>query len=88
MADAASIKVGKTPVQIVGGGGAPLGGARVLIQNRSSSGELVIGGPDVADGGWSIDAGQQLDIGAFPAGSELWAVRGGSTDVTAQVLAI
>jgi hypothetical protein len=89
MADAASFKVGKDPVQILGGAGAPLGGHQVFVQNRSSGGEVVVGGEDVTkDSGFSIDPGVQIPLGAWPPGSSLFAVRGGSTDVTVQVLAI
>jgi hypothetical protein len=89
MADAASFKVGKDPVQILGGAGAPLGGHQVFVQNRSTGGEVVLGGEGVTkDGGYSLDPGVQIPLGAWPPGSALFAVRGGSTDVVVEVLAI
>ena len=89
---ASSVTVGSTPVPIAGFGAAVTQGQSIRIKNTSSTSKLIIGGPDVAaDGGFSIDAGETLDVGSVGAGAAtdvVWAVRGGSADVVAQVLAL
>ena len=89
MADAATVTVGKDAMQIIGGGGAILGGHRVILRNRHADDELIIGGDDVSKtNGFSIDADSTFDLGTLPPGSAIWAIRGGSSDIEVQVLAI
>jgi hypothetical protein len=89
---AASVTVSNTATKIVGAG-APIAGAgaqRVLVQNRHATDALVIGGSGVtASTGYAISAGQTLDLGNVDPGTgAIYAIRGGSVDVTAQILAL
>jgi hypothetical protein len=95
----ATVTVSSAAIPIVGVGAAVKGGQRVLIKNTHATDKLIIGGSGVAaNNGYGIDAGQTLDIGAFLPGLNIgaparetdavYAIRGGSADIAAQVLAI
>jgi hypothetical protein len=86
---AAAVTVSSTPVRLVGAGVVAAGGQRVLIKNTASvaADKLIIGGANVAsNNGFGIDAGQTLDIGNLEPNDVVWAVRGATTDIIAQVL--
>jgi hypothetical protein len=60
----------------------------VLIKNTHATDKLIIGGSNVAaNNGFGIDALQTFDIGNLQPNDAVWAVRGGTNDIVAQVLA-
>lgn len=84
---AASITVSSTPIRLVGSGAVVAAGQRVLIKNTHATEKLIIGGSGVTAGnGFSIDGAQTLDLGNLEPNDSVWAVRGASTDVVAQIL--
>jgi hypothetical protein len=86
---AATITVGSTATRLVGRGSVlgGAGGQRVLIRNTHATDALVIGGPGVAaNNGFGIAAGQTFDLGNIEPGDEVFAIRGASADISAQVL--
>jgi hypothetical protein len=88
MVVSASVVVGSTATRLVGGGSIAAGAQRVLIKNTHATDKLIIGGPGVAaNNGYGIDAGQSLDVGDLEPNDAIWAIRGGSNDITAQILA-
>jgi hypothetical protein len=89
---AASVTVSSTPVRLIGPGSGigGAGGQRVLIRNSHATDALVIGGSGVAaNNGYAIAAGQSLDLGNRDPGADaVWAVRGATNDIVAQVLVL
>ena len=84
---AAQVTVGATPVKLIGAGTVAAGGQKVLIKNTHASDKLLVGGSNVAaNNGYGIDAGQTLDLGNLDPGDVVWAIRGGSADINAQIL--
>jgi hypothetical protein len=84
----ANVLVSSTATRLAGSGTVVSNGARVLIRNSHATDALIVGGSDVAAGnGFSIPAGQTLDIGRIGPGDGCWAIRGAGNDITAQVLA-
>jgi hypothetical protein len=86
---AATVTVSSTPIKLAGAGAIVAAGQRVLIKNTASvaADKLIIGGSNVAaNNGFGIDAGQILDIGNLEPGDVVWAIRGATTDIAAQVL--
>jgi hypothetical protein len=91
----ATVTVSSTAAKLAGVVGAPVpGGERVLIKNTHATDKLIVGGPNVtANNGFSIDAGQVLDVGGIGiglagAGTGVWGIRGGTNDIITQVLAL
>jgi hypothetical protein len=92
----ATILVGAAATKLVGSGAAIPGGQRVLLKNRHATDKVLIGGPGVtAASGFSIDAGATLDLGGYQPGLDiggtetaLYGIRGGSADISVEVLAL
>jgi hypothetical protein len=88
MITAATVTVSSTPVRLVGAGSVVAAGQRVLIKNTHATDKLIIGGSSAvaANNGFGIDGAQTLDIGNIEPGDAVWAIRGGSNNIDAQVL--
>jgi hypothetical protein len=84
----ATVTVGSTATRLVGNGAPVPGGQRTLIKNTHATDKLIIGGSSgvAANNGFGIDAGQTLDIGVVEVVETVWAIRGASADIGAQVL--
>jgi hypothetical protein len=89
MIQAVTVLVGSTATRLVGGSGAPVagaGGQKVLVKNTHATDKLIIGGSGVtAANGFGIDAGVTFDLGNLEPNDVVYAVRGGSADISAQV---
>ena len=83
----ATVVVGSTATRLAGTGATLPGGGRVLIRNTHATDLLVLGGSSAvaANNGFGIAAGQSLDIGYVAPGETVWATRGASADISAQV---
>ncbi len=83
----AAVTVSSTATRLVGAGAVVAAGQKVLVKNTHATDKLVLAGSGVtAANGFGVDAGQTLDIGNIDAGDVVWAIRGGSADITAQIL--
>jgi hypothetical protein len=83
----ATVVVGATATKLVGAGVLITGGQKVLIKNTHATDKLIVGGANVAaNNGFGIDAGAVLDLGNLDAGDVVYAIRGASADINAQVL--
>lgn len=87
MITAASITVSSTAVKLVGSGAVVAAGQSVKIKNTHATDKLIIGGSNVAaNNGFGIDGGQIFDLGNLEPGDVVYAIRGGSNNIDAQVL--
>jgi hypothetical protein len=92
----ATAVVSSTATKLVGRGAPVQGGQRVLIKNTHATDKLVIGGSGVTAGnGYSIPANSSLDLGGFQPGlnlggpaDDLYGIRGGSADITVEMLVL
>jgi hypothetical protein len=84
---AATVVVGATATKLIGAGVLITGGQMIKIKNTHATDKLIVGGSNVAaNNGYGIDAGQTLDLGNLDVGDVVYAIRGGSADISAQVL--
>lgn len=62
----------------------------MLVKNTHATDKLIIGGASgvASNNGYGIDAGQTLDLGYVAPGDTVWAIRGASADINAQVLVL
>ena len=86
----ATVVVGSTATRLAGNGAPVPGGSRVLVRNSHASDALIVGGSSAvtAANGYGIPAGQSLDLGYVAPGETVWAIRGASADINAQVLVL
>ena len=86
---AASVVIGAAATRIVGNGAVVPGGNKVLVRNSHASDLLLVGHSSAvaANNGFGVPAGQTLDLGLVGPGDVVWAIRGASADITAQILA-
>ncbi|MEU4590003.1 hypothetical protein [Micromonospora aurantiaca (nom. illeg.)] len=66
----------------------PVSGGRLIVKNTHATDALVLGDASVAAGtGFALAAGLTLEI-RLSAGEQVYAIRGGSADITAHVLRV